>query len=573
MNNFFKVIFILNKSEKKKFFLIIFFSFINSILDFLSIGAIYPLTSSILNIKSESVLIEKANIFIRNNLGFDLVVFYLTIIILIFVLRNIFNVLFYISINNFLRKKYISTTEQTVQNYLNLNFQDFISDSFPIFQRNILNENNNLKNYIGTLINLCSELLILFSLTSLIFIVNTQVALIVTIIFLLFILTYLFLFKKKIKLWGFKRNNINQLINKNLLEIYNSIRDIKILDKENFFIKRFKILNDNFSILQFKYETLVSINRNIIELFILIIVSIAFIRISFSYNIYNLLPLLALYAIAFFRVYPSINRIINSIAIMKFYYTGVNYSFNEKKKSNYYKNYQINKSEKINFLYQIEFKNIFFRYDKSKDFLLKDINFKIKKNEIIGIIGKNGSGKSTLCNLLLGLLKPERGAIIIDDKININERYSDYKKILSFVPQKIYLLNDTIKNNILFGSEDEEIKKFNIDKVKTFSKLLSFALSNDNNLLDYDVGEDGSKLSGGQKQRVAIARALYNNSEILIMDEPNNNLDSEIEAKIIEDLISSSIKKTIIIITHNPRTLKFCNNIIEVNNGKVKFLN
>jgi ABC-type multidrug transport system fused ATPase/permease subunit len=573
MNNFFKVIFILNKSEKKKFFLIIFFSFINSILDFLSIGAIYPLTSSILNIKSDSVLIEKANIFIRNNLGFDLIVFYLTVIILIFVLRNIFNVLFYISLNNFLRKKYISTTEETIQNYLNLNFQDFISDSFPIFQRNILNENNNLKNYIGTLISLCSELLILFSLTTLIFIVNTQVALIVTIIFLLFILIYLFIFKKKIKLWGFTRNNISQLINKNLLEIYNSIRDIKILDKENFFIKKFKILNNNFSILQFKYETLVSINRNIIELFILIIASIAFIRISFNYNIYNLIPLLSVYAITFFRVYPSINRIINSIAIMKFYYTGIDYSYNEKKKSNYSKNYQINKSEKINFLYQIEFKNIFFRYDKSKDFLLKDINFKIKKNEIIGIIGKNGSGKSTLCNLLLGLLKPEKGAIIIDDKININERYNDYKKILSFVPQKIYLLNDTIKNNILFGSEDEEIKKFNIDKVKTFSKLLSFTLSNDNNLLDYNVGEDGSKLSGGQKQRVAIARALYNNSEILIMDEPNNNLDSEIEAKIIEDLIGSSIKKTIIIITHNPKTLKFCNNVIEVNNGQVKFLN
>jgi ABC-type multidrug transport system fused ATPase/permease subunit len=573
MNNFFKVIFILNKSEKKKFFLIIFFSFINSILDFLSIGAIYPLTSSILNIKSDSVLIEKANIFIRNNLGFDLIVFYLTVIILIFVLRNIFNVLFYISLNNFLRKKYISTTEETIQNYLNLNFQDFISDSFPIFQRNILNENNNLKNYIGTLISLCSELLILFSLTTLIFIVNTQVALIVTIIFLLFILIYLFIFKKKIKLWGFTRNNISQLINKNLLEIYNSIRDIKILDKENFFIKKFKILNNNFSILQFKYETLVSINRNIIELFILIIASIAFIRISFNYNIYNLIPLLSVYAITFFRVYPSINRIINSIAIMKFYYTGIDYSYNEKKKSTYSKNYQINKSEKINFLYQIEFKNIFFRYDKSKDFLLKDINFKIKKNEIIGIIGKNGSGKSTLCNLLLGLLKPEKGAIIIDDKININERYNDYKKILSFVPQKIYLLNDTIKNNILFGSEDEEIKKFNIDKVKTFSKLLSFTLSNDNNLLDYNVGEDGSKLSGGQKQRVAIARALYNNSEILIMDEPNNNLDSEIEAKIIEDLIGSSIKKTIIIITHNPKTLKFCNNVIEVNNGQVKFLN
>jgi ABC-type multidrug transport system fused ATPase/permease subunit len=573
MNNFFKIISILNKKERKAFFLIILLSFLNSILDFLSIGAIYPLTSSILNVKSGSELIEKINIFIKENLGLDLIVVYLIIIILIFILRNIFNILFYFFLNAFLRNKFNNTSEETIKNYLNLNFQDFISDTFPKFQGNIINESNNLKNYIGTLINLCSELLILFSLTVLIFIVNIQVALIISVVFLIFILIYLFIFKSKTKLWGFKRNNISQLISKNLLEIYNSIRDIKILDKENFFINRFNILNSNFSILQFKYETLVAINKNIIELFILIVVSLAFITIKFNYNIYNLLPLISLYLVAFFRLYPSINRIINSMAVMKFYHTGIDYFYNERVKLDYSKTTQINKSQKINFLYQIELEKVFFRYDKSKNFLLEDVNIKIKKNQIIGIIGENGSGKSTLCNLLLGLLKPENGSIIIDDKININENYNEYKKILSFVPQKIYLLNDTIKNNILFGSEDEEIKKFNINKIKTFSKLLSFALNNDNNLLDNNIGEDGSMLSGGQKQRVAIARALYKESEILIMDEPNNNLDAEIESKIIEDLVSSPIKRTIIIISHNKSSLKFCDNIIEVKDRKVNYIN
>ena len=173
---------------------------------------------------------------------------------------------------------------------------------------------------------------------------------------------------------------------------------------------------------------------------------------------------------------------------------------------------------------------------------------------------------------MLGLLKPQKGSITIDNKIDININYADYKKMLSFVPQKIFLINDTIKNNIMFGSEDYEIKNFNYDKLKNFSKLLFFALDSNKNLIDFTIGEDGSTLSGGQKQRIAIARALYNESEILIMDEPNNNLDAETENKIIEDLISSPIKRTIIIISHNKNSLKFCNNIIEIKDRKLKYI-
>ena len=163
-------------------------------------------------------------------------------------------------------------------------------------------------------------------------------------------------------------------------------------------------------------------------------------------------------------------------------------------------------------------------------------------------------------------------SIIIDNKIDINKNYVAYKKLLSFVPQKIFLINDTIKNNIMFGSEDYKIKDFNLDKVKNFSKLLFFALDSNKNLKDYNIGEDGSTLSGGQKQRVAIARALYTESEILIMDEPSNNLDAETENKIMEDLVSSPIKKTIIIISHNRNCLKFCNKIIEIKDRKIKYI-
>jgi ABC-type bacteriocin/lantibiotic exporter with double-glycine peptidase domain len=390
------------------------------------------------------------------------------------------------------------------------------------------------------------------------------------IIFAVFIIIYTLIFTKKTKSWGIARNKVSQTLTKNLLETYNSIRDIKVLDKENFFINKIKILVNNYSALQFKYETLLSINRNIIEFFILTLITAVLFFIEISDRIYNLIPLISLYMLSFLRIYPSINRIINNITNIKFYQTGLDSFYNNKFVLDAPKNYKLSK---INFSDQIELKNIFFKYNNSEDYIIEDANIKIKKNEIIGVIGKNGSGKSTFCNLLLGLLKPQKGSITIDNKIDINKNYADYKKMLGFVPQKIFLINDTIKSNIMFGSENYEIKNFNLDKIKNFSKLLFFALDSNNNLIDYNIGEDGSTLSGGQKQRIAIARALYNETEILIMDEPSNNLDAETENKIIEDLVSSPIKRTIIIISHNRNSLKFCNNIIEIKDRKLKYIN
>jgi ABC-type multidrug transport system fused ATPase/permease subunit len=568
MKNFLRIISILDKKEKKNFFLIILLSFLNSILDLLSIGFIYPLTAAILKINN-NIIIEKINVLITDNLNINIVNFYLTLIISLFILRNIFNILFFTLLNNFLKKNFNRNIETSVKSHLSIGFQEFISQTYSKFYNNIINENINLKNYISTSINLFSEILLIISLIGLIFIINSKIASHVLITFSVFLIIYTFFFTKKTKSWGLERNKIIQNITKVLLETYNSIRDIKILDKENFFINKIKILSNSYSFLQYKYETLLSINRNMIEFFILLLVSIVLFFIEINDQLYNLIPLISLYVLCFFRIYPSINRITNNITTIKFYQTGIETFSENRIILDSPKNIQLSK---FNFSDQLELKNISFKYNNSEDYVIEDANIKIKKNEIVGMIGKNGSGKSTVCNLLLGLLKPQKGSIIIDNKLDINKNYVNYRKMLSFVPQKIYLINDTIKKNIMFGSEDEEINNFNVDKIKNFSKLLSFALDSNGELLDYNIGEDGSLLSGGQKQRVAIARALYKESEILIMDEPNNNLDIETENKIIEDLVSSSIKRTIIIISHNKNSLKFCDNIIEIKNKKLTYV-
>jgi ATP-binding cassette subfamily B protein len=531
------------------------------------------LVLSALNIETGSTVFKKINTSIKEDFNLNLTNFYIVVIFVAFILKNLFNIFFSVLLNYFLMRKFNDNAKNTIEGYLNLEFINFISKSFPEFHANIINTNNNFRFYILSLLTLISEFLVFFSIILIMIIINYKVTLTLFLLFIFLILIYGATFKKKIKLWGYAKHNIYQDINKNLLIIYNSIKDIKIFEKEKFFMKKFLNLKNRYSFIEFKFESLMSINRNIIELVILILALILLTYSGLNNNIYNLIPLISMYIIAFFRIYPSVNKIINNLITIKFYGNSLDYFYDQKTKLKITKNDNIQISKKISFFHKIELKNVYFRYDKSENFLLENINIAIKKGEIIGIIGSNGSGKSTLCNLILGLIKPEKGSIIIDDKIDIHHNYESYKKILSFVPQKIYLANDTIKNNIAFGLEDINKNYFDTNKIKNFSKLLSFNLKNyDGNILEYNVGEDGSKLSGGEKQRIAIARALYKDCEILIMDEPNNNLDIEIEKEIIEDLINLSTNKTIIIITHNPKTLKYCNRIIEVKSKQVEFI-
>ena len=219
-----------------------------------------------------------------------------------------------------------------------------------------------------------------------------------------------------------------------------------------------------------------------------------------------------------------------------------------------------NNHHPLDFEKKIEIKNISFTYLNKKDRILKNLNFNINKGDIIGVSGKSGSGKTTFIEILMGFLHSYEGQILVDGK-DIKTNYRSWQNNFSYVPQNIYLLDDTIKNNIVFGNENIDSSKI----IKILEKIgLSKFINNLPNNIDTIVGENASLVSGGQAQRIAIARALYNDPKILVLDESTNSLDSDIEKDILKYLKNFSDNITIIIISHNLKSLEICNKILKI---------
>jgi len=225
-------------------------------------------------------------------------------------------------------------------------------------------------------------------------------------------------------------------------------------------------------------------------------------------------------------------------------------------------------SNNLDFNKSIVLKDINFKYPSSEEYILNNLNLTINKGDYIGIIGSTGSGKSTLLDVLMGLLSPEFGSIKIDDQFVTKENINDYRKKVAHVPQDIFLIDSTIKNNIAPGLKDDEINLIDLNISVEIAQLSELISKMDNGYLSI-TGERGQKLSGGQKQRIGIARALYHKKSILIFDEATSALDTITESKIISNLQLYSRDLTIIMVAHRLTSLKNCNRIVEMKNGKL----
>jgi ABC-type bacteriocin/lantibiotic exporter with double-glycine peptidase domain len=227
-----------------------------------------------------------------------------------------------------------------------------------------------------------------------------------------------------------------------------------------------------------------------------------------------------------------------------------------------------NQTEQLVFDKKLDISNVTFKYPNSEKVILNNLTIEIKKGETIGIIGSSGSGKTTLINIILGFLKAQEGCIKLDDVIIKESNLSACRNIIGYVKQNVFILDGTITENIAVGINSSEINIEKINETIRLTKLQDFVSSLPNGI-DTQIGEQGSKLSGGQKQRIAIARALYHNAEILIFDEATSALDNETEREITESIESLVGNKTMIIVAHRYSTLKNCNRVIEMKDGKV----
>lgn len=565
MNVFQKTLFLLNKKEKTYIFFISFINIIGVLVEMISFALIIPVFNIIFFEKYPSYIPDSyINFFIFNN-SFKILI--LIFFIIIFFLKNI--LLIYI---NFLTVKFYNFLNQRISNdlfklYLTRNYSFFVSDKSDFFIRKLINDTAGTKTFLNCTQNLIVDILLVAALVLLLSFANLKLFFFFAITFLFVILFYFKIIKKRVKNWSYLyQENLGKL-QTTIIEFSRGIKDIILYDLGLIFFKKYSFYNFNSVNSFFKIDFINNVQRFWME--IVAVVAVFFPLIVFlllDKSLDNLISVFALLTAVLFKIIPTFNRIIGAFQQQRFYKPSFDLVFNEFFKK---KNESIDIVANYNFKNVIEFKNVFFSYLSNNQLpILKNINLKIYKGESVAILGSNGSGKSTFLNLLTSLVEPSDGQILIDGNIDITKIKKSWIKNISYVQQNIFLLNDSIKNNIMFGDN----KKIDIEKYNEILHLLNLdeIFKNFSNKLDTIVNIDGINLSGGQKQLISIARALYKDTDIIIFDEANSALDSNYLNILKDLLIKLKNQKTIILVTHETRLLENSfDKIFKINSGNL----
>tara|TARA_B100000787_G_scaffold162185_1_gene142638 strand:+ start:448 stop:2196 length:1749 start_codon:yes stop_codon:yes gene_type:complete len=567
---------ILRSEDKIKLLILFFLILLNVFLEMLGIGLIFPILGFLI---SEKFLLAYSNYLNILSPLFDinrnnLTIFFSIILIVVFIIKNLIGLYFahfkykftYSLLNYFSEKMY--------SRYINKDILFFSETNTSIPIRNIENVatfTEGLNQFLFFLIDiifLLSVLILLFYIS----IINTIFLLIVVSI-VLFI--FRMMTKKKLTDLGVERQFFLQKKIQNVVESMNAIKEIKIFFKETFFLKRFASSVKNYSYTSRIFETYQATPKLMLEaLGVLCLASILIINTILGYELDLVISTIAIFGISAFKLLPSLSRIIAATQFFHHFYPVMNTIVDELNQTNETDNIEehngiVDKElhSKFGFEKLMEIKNLNFSFGSKK--ILKDINLTIRKNNIIGIVGKSGSGKSTLANLIVGILKPENGKIIFDQKYELQDALKLKENLFGFIPQSTFLLDDTIKNNVIFGQDEENFdSKLFWDCLK-ISRIDTFV----NNLPDKEnalVGEKGVKISGGQAQRLGIARAMYRSPDIMILDEATSSLDLETEKDFINSINEIKGKLTLIIITHRIASLDICDKIYSIEEGVLK---
>lgn len=566
-----KIFYLLDYDDKKKTIIFIFLLLLTTFLETLSLAIVYPLFKILINQPSTINFFNLIEFKIPNAWTlYEISLYLMSVILFFYILKTLYLFFFYFWKSKFIYNLNNKICEKLMIKYLYSPFSYFFNKNSSDFIRSIAYDSGNLNLGIDSYIKLIIESLTIIGILLVLFLINPILAILIFFIFSFLSYILIFFLNKKIHNWAKKKQYYKSSVYKNLQESFILIREIILKANQKYFIKKFNNNNSNLNILSRNLMFTSDLPKIIFEVITIFIICALFAGYYyFNTNIIDLIPIITVYILAIIKIVPSFSRIINCKQNISASSPSINLLYEEIVTSNSKKINAVNNNKKIEFKKEIQIKNLFYKYPKSNNYVFKDLNLKIKKNSLVFFVGPSGIGKSTLADLISGLISPDKGSINVDKrKILISDE--NWKRKIGYISQTVHLLDDSIKNNILFGSE--ETNKKNLDLVIKFTQLNKF-LSSLLNGVNYHVGEDGKNLSGGQKQRISIARGLYNNPEVLICDEITSSLDAKNTNNILKILRSLAKKMTIILITHNTKIISYADKVFYFKKNKESEVN
>ncbi len=582
MTKYFREIIFLLGKEIFKIPWIVILSSIAALFEIIGLGLVIPYVSLLLE---DGELYQYLIFILTNYLGFlglstekqSILVYLGLLLIFTFLLKTVLSLKIYSLVISFCQNQQYRLKVHLMRTYQKLPYEVYIrKNSSEYVYQTVALTNQFANTVLQPMLKIMSEGIIAVLIIVLLLVKEPFVLFSMSILFASIIFLFDLLFKKKLDESGKKANLSNEIIVKTVNENFSGFKELRVLGKENFFFNRLKLNSRIFVDLSKFTQTIAQFPRYIIEFFaILFIVSLIFVLVFNNKDLVDIVPTVALFGVASIRLLPMFNTFSQGIIQLRYSRNSVSKLFNELNNltninpSNLIKlkeNKKVDVREKFE---KLALCNVSFSYETASKTTIKGISLSVKANEMIGIIGPSGSGKTTLIDIMLGLLKPTDGHIEINDRKIYSLNDSSEIKI-GYLPQKVFITDDTLAHNIAMGIDAQDID-YDLVKESIKKAKLEELVSSLKDGINSKLGEDGVRLSGGQKQRVALARSFYFKNDLLILDESTSNIDDKIESEIISEINNLKDNISVIIIAHRFKTIKYCDTVFRIENGKIAF--
>ena len=568
-----KVMVLLDKKQKRTMIGLIFIMLIGAILEAASITVIFPAIQAIIEPEAvESGITGSIYRFLGMKSVDQFIVVVLVGMIVAFILKNVFLFFQMKALFRFIYSNQFRTSERMMKNFLSKDYEFYLNADTAVIQRSITSDVNNMYAYILALLQIASEAIVFVTLTTVLLISDFVMTLVIAVVMVLTLYVIKIVIKPIMKKSGKENQDFYSGLFKWISQTVTGIKEVKIGGKENYFIDEYLKCGYGYVNAVQKYSLYNNTPRLLIET-ICIICMVGYLAavVIAGGDVATLTPIISVFALAAMRLMPCANRINNQLTNLAYFepfVLGISDNLQDEiNNTDYVNEFSSKEVKKLPVEKEIVLKDITYVYPNTEVFIFDKANMTIPVGSAVGIVGSSGAGKTTIVDILLGLLNLRDGKILADG-VDVQTQYYGWLKNIGYIPQMIFMLDDTIRKNVAFGIPEEEIDDERVMQALKEAQLDEFVKGLPDGL-DTTIGERGIRLSGGQRQRIGIARALYEDPEILILDEATSALDNDTEAAIMESINHFQGKKTLVIIAHRLQTIEKCDMVFRVENAQI----